>query len=237
MSKNIILAGKDYSKNSHLQSVAESAGLNAFVTLPYNHDQKEGYKPESGAWNRGSPISAHTLIVSAENKFKKIDALALFFDTASFDQLFSGETIEDFTRATDDLILSYAYLTTETLKRFEQKGFGKLFFILQSLPSAADLIKNPPKTRSMNFEKAGTIASMAQASFKSYAESIAVKNFKTTGCFVYLLEVEPSVTEKQLVDWISRKMDEENVVYKHQKNSLIWQNLEEKTRSIFGFKK
>ena len=38
MGKNIILSGKEYSKNSELENIAQTVGLNPFVTTQFFED-------------------------------------------------------------------------------------------------------------------------------------------------------------------------------------------------------
>lgn len=236
MGKNIILAGKEYSKNSDIEKIAQTLGLNPFVTTQYFEESNTKIISTNTTWNRSSPISAHSVIINAENYFRQIDGAVLFFDSLAYDKIFTHNTIDEFTRATDELILGYNYLTLELLRRFSDHNPGKLFFVLQSQETKADSIKNPSK-QPMTQQSLGLITSMAQNAFKSFAENVAAENYNPTGCFVYLLETSPETSEEQILSWIATKMQEDLPVYKNPKNAVTWQSTETKSKFQLSFGK
>lgn len=236
MGKNIILAGKEYSKNSDIEKIAQTLGLNPFVTTQYFEESNTKIISTSTTWNRSSPISAHSVIINAENYFRQIDGAVLFFDSLAYDKIFTHNTIDEFTRATDELILGYTYLTLELLHRFSEHNPGKLFFVLQPQETKADSIKNPSK-QPMTQQSLGLITSMAQNAFKSFAENVAAENYNPTGCFVYLLETSPETSEEQILSWIATKMQEDLPVYKNPKNAVTWQSTETKSKFQLSFGK
>ena len=69
MSKNIILAGKEYSKNSDLEKIAQTLELNPFVTTQFFEEANTKIISTNTTWNRSSPISAHSVVINAENYF------------------------------------------------------------------------------------------------------------------------------------------------------------------------
>lgn len=236
MGKNIILSGKEYSKNSELENIAQTVGLNPFVTTQFFEDTNPKVVSINTTWNRCSPISAHSVIVNAENYFNQIEGAVLFFDSSSYDKIFTQNTTENFTKATDELILGYTYLTLELLHRFSEHNPGKLFFVLQPQETKADSIKNPSK-QPMTQQSLGLITSMAQNAFKSFAENVAAENYNPTGCFVYLLETSPETSEEQILSWIATKMQEDLPVYKNPKNAVTWQSTEIKSKFQLSFGK
>ncbi|MBQ1983787.1 MAG: hypothetical protein II232_04065 [Spirochaetaceae bacterium] len=236
MEKNIILAGKEFTKNSDLEKIAQTLGLNPFVTTQYFEESNTKIISTNTTWNRSSPISAHSVIINAENYFGQIDGAVLFFDSLAYDKIFVHNTLDEFTRATDELILGYNYLTLELLRRFSDKNPGKLFFVLQSQETQADALKNPSKQQ-MPQQSIGLVTSMAQSAFKSFAENIAALNFNPNGNFVYLLEVSSEVSEEEILSWISTKMQENLPVYKNPKNAVTWQSTENKSKFQIPFMK
>jgi hypothetical protein len=236
MSKNIILAGKEYSKNSDLEKIAQTLGLNPFVTTQYFEESNTKIISTNTTWNRSSPISAHSVIINAENYFGQIDGAVLFFDSLAYDKIFVHNTLDEFTRATDELILGYNYLTLELLRRFSDKNPGKLFFVLQSQETQADALKNPSKQQ-MPQQSIGLVTSMAQSAFKSFAENVAALNFNPNGNFVYLLETSSEISEEEIISWIATKMNEDLPVYKNPKNAVTWQSTENKSKFQIPFMK
>ena len=89
MSKNIILAGKEYSKNSDLEKIAQTLELNPFVTTQFFEEANTKIISTNTTWNRSSPISAHSVVINAENYFGQIDGAVLFFDSVAFDKIFT----------------------------------------------------------------------------------------------------------------------------------------------------
>ncbi len=236
MSKNIIVAGKEYSKNSDLENIAKSFELNPFVTTQFFEDSNTKVISTNTTWNRSSPISAHSVIINAENYFGQIDGAVLFFDSLVYDKIFSHNTVDEFTRATDELILGYNYLALELLRRFSDKNPGKLFFVLQSQETKSDSLKNNGKQQIIQ-QALGIITSMAQSAFKSFAENVSAENFNPAGSFVYLLETSPETTEEEIFSWIATKMQEDLPVYKNPKNAVIWQSTENKNKFQIPFMK
>lgn len=236
MNKNIILAGKEYSKNSDLEKIAQTLGLNPFITTQYFEESKTKVISTNTTWNRSSPISAHSVVINAENYFRQIDAAVLFFDSLAYDKIFAHNTIDEFTRATDELILGYNYLTLELLHRFSEHNPGKLFFVLQNQETQADILKNSSKQQTSQ-QSIGLITSMAQSAFRTFAENVAALNFNPNGSFVYLLEVSSEVTEEQIISWIATKIQEDLPVYKNPKNAVMWQSTENKNKFQLPFMK
>ena len=236
MEKNIILAGKEFTKNSDLEKIAQTLGLNPFVTTQYFEESNTKIISTNTTWNRSSPISAHSVIINAENYFGQIDGAVLFFDSLAYDKIFVHNTLDEFTRATDELILGYNYLTLELLRRFSEHKQGKLFFVIQKQESLADNLKNPQKQQSPQ-QNLGLITSMAQSAFKSFAENIAALNFNPNGNFVYLLEVSSEISEEEIISWIATKMNEDLPVYKNPKNAVTWQSTENKSKFQIPFMK
>lgn len=246
MSKNIVIAGKDYSKNSKVSTIAKQLGMNAFVTTSEIEEASAiigGTSTASGeknakdisltVWHRNSPISAKTIIVNAENKFEKIDAALVFFETAVYNQLFSGNELQDYDKACDEIILGYQFLVTEFLRRFEKKQHGKIFFILQSMQSLSDYLKLSSREQMAKPAYSGTIASTAQQAFRTFAENIAAVNFRENNCPIYLVETESNMSEQKILEWILPRIEEPNPIYKNAKQAVTWITPDEKNK-LFG---
>ncbi|MCR4789593.1 MAG: hypothetical protein K5839_00780 [Treponemataceae bacterium] len=235
MSKNIILAGKEYNKSSKIAQLAKQNELNAFVTKTFEKSE-ETPTPSIYDWNRSSPVSARSIVVNAENQFGTIDGAALFFDAASFNSHFTQLSIEEANKASDELILSYTYLALELLKRIERKDHGKIFFILQKMQTSAEFLRSSSREQIANPAHASAITAMAQAAFKAFAENLAASKYKETkGSFIYLLEVNSETTEEQIIQWLAKKIEEDDPIYKNSKNAVSWQTTEEKSKFTLPF--
>ncbi len=233
MNKNIIIAGKEFSKNTKVEQLAKQAGFTTFITT--RPTAKNSEKPEISLtnWNRNTPISARTVVLNAENQFGKIDGAVLFFDTAAYNQIFTETKLEDFDRACSEIILSYNFLTAEIIKHFTKKQHGLVFFVLQEMQTNAEFMKLSSREQLANPDKAFPIASMAQAAFKAFAENMAASLLKDSESFVYLLEAGRTISEKQIIDWISKKIEEPNPVYKTTKQAVTWLTVDEKSKFPF----
>lgn len=235
MNKNVLLAGKDYNKSTKINMLAKQSGLNAFITTQFEKTDEKP-TPSKTDWNRANPVSTRSIVLNAENELGSLDGAVLFFDTKSFNQHFTKFTAEELNRATDELILSYTYMTCELLKRFERKNHGKLFFVLQNMQTASDYLKSSSREQVANPTFASPITSMAQAAFKTFAENTAAANYNQTAPnFIYLLEVGEETDEAQIIQWISKKLEQENPVYKNSKNAVTWQTTEEKSKFSLPF--
>lgn len=238
MSKNIIFAGKELNENSKLPVITKQEQINAFITTSLNDRETEKTSPAITDWNRSSPVSAKTLVVNAENQLKQIDGAVLFFDAPCFNRLFTHNSIEEFNRASDELVLSYTYLAFEILKRFEKKNQGKLFFVLQNMQTQAEFMRKTPHDQIANTECCTNITAMAQSAFITFAENLVATKYKASNVnYIYLLEALPSVSEQQIVRWISQKMDEDYPVYKTSKQTVTWQSVESKSKFSLSFGK
>lgn len=233
MNKNIIIAGKEFSKNTKVDQLAKQAGLTTFITT--RPTAKNSEKPEVSltSWNRNTPISARNIVVNAENQLGKIDGAVLFFDTSAYNQIFTETKLEDFDRACSELILSYNFLATEIIKRFTKTQHGLIFFVLQEMQTNAEFLKLSSREQLANPERALPIASMAQAAFKAFAENMAASLLKDTETFIYLLEAKRTTSENQIIEWISKKLEEPNPVYKTSKQAVTWLTVDEKSKFPF----
>lgn len=127
-------------------------------------------------WNRGSPISARTLILNAESVFETLDEVVLYFDEELYASRANQVDIQECSKGSSDMILSYQYLTLEALNRFKARKTadnpGTLIYLLKEGPSAADAVR-APSLRNGAYSIASPVVAAAATAFMAFAENIA----------------------------------------------------------------
>lgn len=226
MSKIMILAGKDAPAGTKFADGMADSGRFVAVTKPDSEDngdtsqrQQKLLGKASGvaevAWNRGSPISAKTLLLNTESIFGKADEALLYFDEEFFASRANSLTIEECSKSADSLILSFQYLTLELLSRFEHShsAYGKkgtLVFLLKDGPCASDAAKLPA-LRSGTFAIASPVIAAAAAAFAAFAENIAALYEDSPFVDILLVRGDRSTdivnSELQLSKWVSDYMN------------------------------
>ena len=73
MRKTTIIAGKDFPAGNTYSNIALENERDVIITTtPGVQTDTSGLKADSIAWNRSSPISARTVMMKANNKYKKL---------------------------------------------------------------------------------------------------------------------------------------------------------------------
>lgn len=156
MEKTMLIAGKDMPDSNEFAGSAGLTGRNIAAN---------GSSEESAIlcveWNKPSAISAKSFIIKVENKFQRVDEAVLYFDTSWFLRRFNEFSIDDYSRAADEMLISYEYLCSELLTRFEKK-FDK------SPATLVFLLKNGNSD-----DKAMHLADVHASAFVCFAEGIA----------------------------------------------------------------
>ena len=245
MEKTILVAGKDMPDGKKFADGLSFSNRNILITgndidVPEpseNNDdetseQMNVLKGETTAeWNRGSSLSARTLILQTENTYEKMDEAVLFFDEEYFASKADKMDAAECSRTCDDLISGYMYLTLEVLSRFEKKNSGgapgKLVFVLQEGPCMVDALRSPVLRNGSNSIASPLVASAAGA-FNSFAENIAAVYGDMEYVNIVLVRgdkgMEAAKSDDSLAKWLGSYLDSVDEL-KHKltaKKSISW---------------
>ncbi|HAC31502.1 MAG TPA: hypothetical protein DCF70_02620 [Treponema sp.] len=199
MEKMILIAGKDYPDGRELSSAAELHGYDCLITT---NSRAQNVQTDDGSkvavWNRSSPLSCRSLVLSAMNITGRIDEAVLVFDEPYYAPSFGTPNAQETNRAFDELILGYQYLTSELLLRFSQKKLaglesnpGKLVFLYKSNVTDAQTILNPSSKNASNTPSKSLVAA-AGAAFKAFAENMAATLALSDDVIPVLVEADPN---------------------------------------------
>ncbi|MDR1106019.1 MAG: hypothetical protein LBL44_06655 [Treponema sp.] len=130
-----------------------------------------GTSSDSGArislsWNPGSPISARTVILSAENRLEHIDEALLVCAPPSMRKSVADLPARDVEILVNDHIKGWFLLAKELASVFRSRRAGTLGLVLSDLPSLGG-----------KGEKADLLGPAAQASFRAFSQSLLVSSF------------------------------------------------------------
>ena len=222
----MILAGKDAPAGTKFaDGLADSGRFVAVTKADSENDTDAGQRQQkllgkaSGVaeipWNKSSPISAKTLLLTTESIFGKADEAVLYFDEEFYASKANSLTIEECAKTADSLILSFQYLALELLARFEHafssNGEKKsLVFLLKDGPSVSDAAKIPG-LRSGTYAIASPVIAAAAAAFAAFAENLASLYSDSTFVNIILARGDRSSdivsSELQLAKWLSDYLD------------------------------
>jgi len=206
MTRGILIAGNDSSLFSSAAAEAvKRVESFAYVHIPNRFLLPDGRIPPvtetvAGAiplsWNPASPISARTLVLSAENQLKQIDnAIVICSPPAVFK---NAETLmpEEIEVLVNDHIKGWFYLIRELLLYFRRRGTGSLSLV------APEIIPSGNKNAPVDF--AGPSAS---ASFRAFAQSVlashASEPFQVMG-----FTITEAGNEGDFAAWFFKMIDE-----------------------------
>ncbi|MDR1286584.1 MAG: hypothetical protein LBK08_03160 [Treponema sp.] len=130
-----------------------------------------GTSPDSDArislsWNPGSPISARTVILSAENRLEHVDEALLVCAPPSMRKSVADLPARDVEILVNDHIKGWFLLAKELASVFRSRRAGTLGLVLSDLPSLGG-----------KGEKADLLGPAAQASFRAFSQSLLVSSF------------------------------------------------------------
>jgi len=198
-------------------------------------------------WNRGSPISARTLILNAESIFETLDEVVLYFDEEMYASKANQVDIQECSRGSSEMVLSYQYLTLEALNRFKsrksEENPGTLIYLLKEGPSAADAVR-APSLRNGAYSIASPVVAAAATSFMAFAENIAAIYGDLPYLNVLMVRGDKSMdtvaNESSLAKWLAYYADSyfEQKAKKNVKSTLNWirpgTKLQNSGFSLFG---
>ncbi len=227
MKKTTIIAGKDFPAGNTYSNIALENERDVIITTtPGVQTDTSILKADSIAWNRSSPISARTVMMKAENKYKKLDELLLIFDGPFFAAQYVSNDIEGFSRTIDDLILGYCYLAAEAAAKYEKQGFGRLVFILKYTGTGANPIKS-----AADLHPASIPLAIAQDAFIALAENFAARFEASKQVFTTLVRADTN-TDNETASWLFPFLSEIQV-----RRTSGWLKVGTKPGGVFSFLK
>lgn len=254
MDKTILIAGKDLPEGLDFADGILMSGRNVVATTSKSTNVKNPAEGEIApvVWNKMSPVSAQSVILECENKFRRLDEAVLVFDEMAFAEKFEGFSLENCSKGVDEMILGYQFMTEELLSKFEKRyslGYSsyeqikpaKIIMYYKSSPSENDIIKNASLRNSVTCA-AGPIVAAASSAFVAFAENIAAVFGNRDFVNIVLVKGDFSnelcKNERNFASWLCSYMDEIDTMKNKisVKQSLAWVKAGAKSPSSgFGF--
>lgn len=236
MEKNFLIAGKDL---PYCKDFVETISLSGDKVVVASEEIEKSTLSEEikiVKWNKNSAISTRSLVIQAETLNGFVNNAILYFDTQNFSTKFGNMAQEFCSKACDEMILSYQYLTLELLNRIEQhKSKCRLIFVLKSFPSMADTI-NTSALKKVTSSVSNPLVSAAESSFATFAENIAASvldnNFASTLLVTGNAQNETMQTDSTLASWLKDYLDALDAK-KNETKSISW--VKAGTKSPNGF--
>ncbi len=207
MSKNILIAGKDFPDS---EDFAEKLALGEFNIVAAGTVPDGMASPASGLsvspWNKDSAISARSLVIQAETINGFTDNYILYFDAPYFTAKYESCSTDVCARACDSMILGFQYLALEIVNRIQQHGTdAKLIFILKTNPTKSEVLRSSA-LKKMNITPSNPIVSAAEAAFATFAENLAAQEIETRNITILLvagdIQNEFSADDRALASWL-----------------------------------
>lgn len=185
MSKTILFAGKEFPDGKDFATSAAFQARKVIVTCGVKIDENGDEKLDADieklrqnniktfSWNRGSVLSARSLVINCENE-GGADEAVLVFDEHQFAVKF-GSSYEN-SRILEELIGSYEYLAQELVSRFsrDQKRKRKLVFLYKSNPTICESVTSN-SLRSPVIQLSYSLVAAAGGAFRAFAENMAAE--------------------------------------------------------------
>lgn len=235
MIKNLLFAGKDFPAGEKYFSAAADTGLTALITGNSNTDDTDE-NPHMLLWNRGSIVSARSLVIQAENLVTSIDAACLIFDGSYFSSLYKDSNSNSSQEAANDLIVSYQFISRALMERFLQKKQGRLIFLLKPSLTAAEAFKKKSDTAAYS-ETAGAVLSAAQSAFETYAENFACMYAESAPEKTMLIRAG-SESDEDIAAFVLKKLaseDEKSGQKKNTRDPVKWISVSGKEEGALSF--
>ena len=232
MTRGILIAGNESSLFTAVAAEAvKRVESYASALIPNRFPlQEEGNMPplraEAGgaiplAWNQGSPISARTLVLAAENRMEKINEAILICLPPAVFRTTGTLTPEEIEILVNDQIKGWFFLIRELILYFRRTAAGSLSFVAPEIQSGDSLYKDGLVTGMKNSwnrnSQVDLVGPSAVASFRAFAEGILASSanepFGVTGFTGY-----EAGAEEDFAAWLFKAVDEGT-----QKNSGRWQ--------------
>ena len=178
----------------------------------------------TASWNKASAISAHSLLIKAETKLETIENVIFYFDADYLSTRFLDNSTDEISTAIDTMTTSFLYITSELLRRAEQKR-NKL--------CAAFIVKN------LKPEQTSGIVKIAEAAFCQLAENFAQNVGERDYLRVFLAKssgaTEAVAEEQALGEWAAKALSEIAEKKQSVKQAAAWIKAGGKVGSGFPF--
>lgn len=207
MSKNLLIVGKD---SASVAEIAEGLSLGDFNIATADDLQKRTTAASSATsvlWNKGSAVSARSLIIQAETSLGYIDDYIFYFDSSLYSVDFSNFSQDNCQKSSDEMICSFQYAALEAITRIEQKKQpARLIFILKTHPSVKDFVLTPA-SKSLTSVPANPFVAAAEAAFANFAENLAAYSSEKENISLLLItgdeENETMKKNSAFASWLS----------------------------------
>jgi hypothetical protein len=150
MIRGIVIAGNESALLSAVETeAARRAEQYALAMLPnrFSGDRVNTSVAASGRipldWNPGSPISARTLVLAAENRLERVDEAILVCDPPFTCRSIDSLSLADVEALANDHVKSWYFLVKELAAAFQARGAGTIAMVCPEMPikdDAADLL-------------------------------------------------------------------------------------------------
>jgi hypothetical protein len=157
-------------------------------------EQEKGRIPLE--WNPGSPISARTLIIAAENRLEFINEAILVCDPPSIRCAAADLSMANVEVLVNDHIKSWFFLVKELAMHFKARGEGYLALVFPEATSSKD-------------DTADLLGPAALAAFRSFTRSLLVAALNEPYFTLGFSGVETG-DEAGFATFIFKQLDEEN---------------------------
>jgi hypothetical protein len=146
--RGIVIAGNESALLNAVETeAARRAGQYALAVLPnrFSGDKANTSAAPSGRlpldWNPGSPISARTLVLAAENRLVRVDEAILVCDPPFACRSIDGLSLADVEVLANDHVKSWYFLVKELAAVFKTRGAGIIALVYPEMrDEAADLL-------------------------------------------------------------------------------------------------
>ncbi|MCL2138628.1 MAG: hypothetical protein FWH41_03760 [Treponema sp.] len=155
MSRGIIIAGNESALLSAVEGEAARRGEQyAIASVPNRFSSGDG-RPSVGAkagtaesppgrisleWNPGRPISAHALVLAAENRLGTLGGAILVCEPPSGGQSAGDLNLADIEIMANDYIKGWLFLVKEIVTVYKERGKGSLALVYRETGDAADIL-------------------------------------------------------------------------------------------------
>ncbi|MCL2007240.1 MAG: hypothetical protein FWG77_04055 [Treponema sp.] len=226
MTRGILIVGGE---SPLLSAIAGEAGnrVEAFTAaIIQNRVPDVGEKiplPEKAMllpWNPASPISARTLVFSAENRMKQIHEAILVSSPPVISKNADSLSPEEIEILVNDHIKGWFLLARELILCFRRRGFGYLYFVENDFEKSRGAPRGVSRAGGLGGDSRGSggnlLGQTAASSFKTLAASMLGpslnESFQAMG-----FSASRADSPEKVAAWIFKKIDEST-----QKDSGKW---------------
>ncbi len=207
MEKTLLIAGKELPQGDDFAAGAMAHNRSVLITCSSGTPETSTTGANPVSWNRSSPISARSVIISCMNQTNSFDEAVLVFDEGMFASQFEEVSASDITRVLEELVAGYQYLSSEVIAKFkhnnigrEQVHVGKLAFVWISA-----------RSRSTVNVHLSPLVSAASAAFRAFAEATAASLCNVEEILPVLVNVDSdndaSRRDSTVMSWLCEYMD------------------------------